>query len=75
MERCDTSSTADVKNNITARIESAALQLTCVTSNICTITSNEVINCDIPLENLDTNSSVGFTVKLTCDTTTRKYCK
>ncbi|CAG2206584.1 unnamed protein product [Mytilus edulis] len=70
MERCDTSSTADVKNNITAIIESAALQLTCVTSNICTITSNEVINCDIPLKNLDTNSSVGFTVKLTCDTTT-----
>lgn len=70
MERCDTSSTVDVKNNITARIETAALQLTCVTSNICTITSNEVINCDIPLKNLDTNSSVGFTVKLTCDTTT-----
>ncbi|XP_063444324.1 sushi, von Willebrand factor type A, EGF and pentraxin domain-containing protein 1-like [Mytilus trossulus] len=70
MEGCDTSSTADVKNNITAIIESAALQLTCVTSNICTITSNEVINCDIPQKNLDTNSSVGFTVKLTCDTTT-----
>ncbi|XP_052070045.1 sushi, von Willebrand factor type A, EGF and pentraxin domain-containing protein 1-like isoform X2 [Mytilus californianus] len=67
---CDTPSTADIENKITARIESATQQLTCVTSNMCTMSSNEVINCGISRKKRDTSTFVGFTVKLTCDTTT-----
>ncbi|CAG2241794.1 unnamed protein product [Mytilus edulis] len=70
LEECDTLSSPDIENKITARIESATQQLTSVTSNICTISSNEVINCDSSRRKRDTSTFVGFTIKLTCDTTT-----
>lgn len=71
LDGCDALSTTDIENKITARIESATKQLTCVTSNICTMSNNEVINCDVSRRKRDTSTFVGFTVKLTCDTTTR----
>ncbi|XP_076073438.1 uncharacterized protein LOC143045037 isoform X3 [Mytilus galloprovincialis] len=70
LDGCDALSTTDIENKITARIESATKQLTCVTSNICTMSNNEVINCDVSRRKRDTSTFVGFTVKLTCDTTT-----
>lgn len=72
LEGCDTLSIAEIKNKITARIESATQQLTCVTSNICTMSTNDVINCDISRKKRDTNNFVGFTLTLSCDTTTRR---
>ena len=67
MEGCDRE---NVSGMIIDRIEASVSQLTCVTSNICKLSSYETVNCGNSRRKRDTTeSNVGFTFKLTCDTT------
>jgi hypothetical protein len=71
MEGCDRE---NVSGMIIDRIEASVSQLTCVTSNICKLSSYETVNCGNSRRKRDTTeSNVGFTFKLTCDTTICKY--
>ena len=71
MEGCDKE---NVNGMIIDRIEASVSQLTCVTSNICKLSSYDTVNCGNSRRKRDTTeSNVGFTFKLTCDTTICKY--
>ena len=71
MEGCDRE---NVSGMIIDRIEASVSQLTCVTSNICKLSSYDTVNCGNSRRKRDTTeSNVGFTFKLTCDTTICKY--
>jgi hypothetical protein len=74
MEGCDSLDRENVNGMIIDRIEGSVSQLTCVTSNICKLSSYETVNCGNSRRKRDTTeSNVGFTFKLTCDTTICEY--
>ena len=74
MEGCDSLARENVNGMIMDRIEASVSQLTCVTSNICKLSSYETVNCVNSRKKRDTTeSNVGFTFKLSCDTTICKY--
>ena len=74
MEECDSLSRENVLGIIIDRIEASVSQLTCVISNTCKLSSYETVNCGNSRKKRDTTeSNVGFTFKLTCDTTICEY--
>lgn len=74
MEECDSLARGHINGMINDRIEASVSQLTCVTSNICKMSSYDTVNCGNSRRKRDTTeSNVGFTFKLSCDTTICKY--